>query len=178
MYHTSSGSSGNHSSPGSPESAVRSGPLPLSKALVGFTNAKLAEGLSPRTVDSYLDDLQKWVERTGDREIAKVTGAEISAYLAWLRTDYTPHRFSGKTHPLWTDHAREVAAVHSFADLHLFLDYKRLAWVMVDENVAGSRPWMAYQVHGQFGHACGQSSLSVFEMAFPNVQRRGAWGHH
>jgi integrase/recombinase XerD len=100
MNHTSSGSSGNHSSPGSSDSAFRSGPLPLSKALIGFTNAKLAEGLSQRTVDSYLEDLHKWVERTGDREIGKVTGADISAYLAWLRTEYIPHRFSGKTHPL------------------------------------------------------------------------------
>ena len=74
MNHTSSGSSGNHSSPGSSDSVVRSGPLPLSKALVGFTNAKLAEGLSQRTVDSYLEDLQKWVERTGDWEIDRTPG--------------------------------------------------------------------------------------------------------
>lgn len=36
--------------------------------------------------------------RTGPR--GKVTGADISSYLAWLRTEYIPHRFSGKTHPL------------------------------------------------------------------------------
>ena len=100
MNRTSLGSSDCRSGPST--AARRSHPrtLPLSKALVGFTNAKLAEGLSQRTVNSYLEDLQKWVERTGDREIDKVTGADYSAYLAWLRTEYIPHRFSGKTHPL------------------------------------------------------------------------------
>jgi integrase/recombinase XerD len=121
------GSSGNRSSPGSSNCAVRSSSLPLSKALVGFTNAKLAEGLSPRTVDSYLDDLQKWVERTGDREVGKVTGAEITAYLAWLRTEYTPHRFSGKTHPLSPKTIRNVwiamSALFRWAELELGIPY-------------------------------------------------------
>ena len=36
-------------------------PLPLSKALNGFTITKQAEGLGPRTVNSYLDCLSKWV---------------------------------------------------------------------------------------------------------------------
>ena len=70
-------------------------PLPLSKALNGFTITKQAEGLSPRTVNSYLDCLSKWVEHTGDRDISQVTGQQISSYLAWLRTDYQPHRFGG-----------------------------------------------------------------------------------
>ena len=91
------GSSGNHRSPGSSDCAVRSNSLPLSKALVGFTNARLAEGLSPRTVNSYPDDLQKWVERAGDREIGEVSGPQIRAYLAWLRTEYQPQRCGGKT---------------------------------------------------------------------------------
>lgn len=45
----------------------------------------------------------------------------------------------------------EVAAVRSFAELHPLLGYKRLAWVMVDENVAYLRPWMVHQVLGQAG---------------------------
>ena len=77
-----------------------SGSLPLSQAIVGFLNSKLAEGLSSRTIESYTFDLTKWVERTGDRDISKVSGQDVSAYLAWLRTDYTPHRFGGKDHPL------------------------------------------------------------------------------
>ncbi len=70
-------------------------PLPLRKALVGFTNAKFAEEVSQRTIDTYLDDLARWIERTGDREIGKVDVPEIGAYLAWPRTDY---QRKNKTH--------------------------------------------------------------------------------
>lgn len=45
----------------------------------------------------------------------------------------------------------EVAAVRSYAQLHPLLGYKRLAWVMVDENVAYLRPWMVHQVLRQAG---------------------------
>jgi hypothetical protein len=99
MNRTSPGSSGNHSSPGSTLKPSGASPL-LSKALIGFTNAKLAEGLSPRTVASYIEYLIKRIERIGDRDIGKITGQERTSYLAWLRTEYQPHRFGGKTHPL------------------------------------------------------------------------------
>ncbi|MGA2110610.1 MAG: tyrosine-type recombinase/integrase [Anaerolineales bacterium] len=85
-----------------------SGSLPLSQAIVGFLNSKLAEGLSSRTIESYTFDLTKWVERTGDRDISKVSGQDVSAYLAWLRTDYTPHRFGGKDYPLSPKTLRNV----------------------------------------------------------------------
>jgi len=100
MNRISSVSSPYLSSSGQSRQAPPPPPPPPHQALVGFTNAKLAEGLSQRTVDTYLDDLSKWIERTGDREIGKVTGPEISAYLAWLRTEYQPQRFGGKIHPL------------------------------------------------------------------------------
>ena len=74
-----------------------SGSLSLSKAIEGFLSFKSAEGLSDRTVDSYERLLEKWVEHQGDEEIPKVKAADITGYLSWLRTDYTPHRFSGKT---------------------------------------------------------------------------------
>ena len=55
------------------------------------------------------------VERTGDRDISQVTGPQISSYLAWLRTDYQPHRFGGKTHPLSARTIRNVwIALSSF----------------------------------------------------------------
>ncbi|MGA2821279.1 MAG: tyrosine-type recombinase/integrase, partial [Anaerolineales bacterium] len=85
-----------------------SGSLPLSQAIVGFLNSKIAEGLSSRTIESYTADLTKWVERTGDRDISKVSGQDVTAYLAWLRTDYTPHRFGGKDHPLSPKTLRNV----------------------------------------------------------------------
>ena len=49
---------------------------PLSKALVGFSNAKYAEGLSPRSVASYSDIVSKWIARIGDKDIGKVTAAD------------------------------------------------------------------------------------------------------
>lgn len=77
-----------------------SGSFVLSKALEGFLSYKSAEGLSERTVDSYDRLLRKWLEYAGDRDVSKISAAEITGYLNWLRTEYTPHRFSGKKEPL------------------------------------------------------------------------------
>jgi putative transposase len=45
----------------------------------------------------------------------------------------------------------EVAAVRHYAGKHPLLGYKRLAWEMVDENVAFLRPWMVHQVLSEAG---------------------------
>jgi hypothetical protein len=37
--------------------------LPVSKALIGFTQYKEAEGLSLRSVENYKRDLEKWIEQ-------------------------------------------------------------------------------------------------------------------
>ena len=100
MNRSSSGSSGFQCAPNTASHPSRPRPLPLSKALNGFTITKQAEGLSPRTVDSYVECISMWIQRAGDQDISQVTGPQISAYLAWLRTEYWPHRFGGKTHPL------------------------------------------------------------------------------
>jgi hypothetical protein len=42
--------------------------MSLSKAVVGFVNHKLAEGLTDRSVNSYERLLNKWIEYEGDRE--------------------------------------------------------------------------------------------------------------
>ena len=77
-----------------------SGSMPLSKAVVGFVNHKYAEGLTDRSVNSYERLLNKWIEYEGDKDIVKLTTEDIRKYLAWLRTDYIPSRYNGKTHPL------------------------------------------------------------------------------
>lgn len=74
--------------------------MSLNKAIVGFVNHKLAEGLTDRSVSSYERILTKWVIHTGDIDITKVACRDIRSYLAWLRTDYQPRRFNGQTHPL------------------------------------------------------------------------------
>jgi len=62
-----------------------SGSLFLSKAIQGFINYKIAEGLSQRTIDSYERLLNNW-----------------------MRNDYVPRRYSGKTHPLSPKTLRNV----------------------------------------------------------------------
>lgn len=68
--------------------------LLISLCIDGFVKYKTAEGLQPRTVDSYEWVLNKWMEKMGDKPINKVTPADIRDYLAYLRTDYVPHTFA------------------------------------------------------------------------------------
>jgi integrase/recombinase XerD len=77
-----------------------SGSLTLSKATTGFLNFKAAVGLAQRTLYSYERILVKWVEYMEDCKVTSVTSQDLTAYLTWLRTDYTPERLNGKTHPL------------------------------------------------------------------------------
>jgi transposase InsO family protein len=52
----------------------------------------------------------------------------------------TPHRAALPPTPM------EVAAVCAYAEQHPLLGYKRLAWDLVDEEVAYLRPWMVHDV--------------------------------
>lgn len=74
--------------------------LSISKAIPGFIQYKAAEALSPVTLRSYSDDLKKWLGFTGDKKVEKVTTGDLRAFFVWLRTEYKPRRYSGKTHPL------------------------------------------------------------------------------
>jgi putative transposase len=56
-----------------------------------------------------------------------------------------PHRKAVPPKP------EEVAAVRHYAGKHPLLGYKRLAWEIIDENVAFLRPWMVYQVLSEAG---------------------------
>ena len=77
-----------------------SGSLSLSQTVVGFVNYKFAEGLTDRSVYSYQRLLNKWIEYAGDKCVAEVSVQDIRQYLAWLRTEYQPRRYDGKTHPI------------------------------------------------------------------------------
>ncbi|MFZ2098713.1 MAG: phage integrase N-terminal SAM-like domain-containing protein [Anaerolineales bacterium] len=85
-----------------------SGSLFLSKAIPGFINYKTAEGLALRTIDSHERLLNKWLEHIGDQEIGKITAQDVVAYMSWLRNEYTPRRYNGKTHPLSPKSLRNV----------------------------------------------------------------------
>jgi integrase/recombinase XerD len=99
--------------------------MPLSKAVIGFVNHKLAEGLTERSVNSYERLLNKWIEYQGDKDIVQITSDEIRKYLAWLRTDYVPRRYNGKTHPLSPKTLRNIwvtlASFFKWASLDLDL---------------------------------------------------------
>jgi integrase/recombinase XerD len=68
--------------------------LLISLCIDGFVKYKTAEGLQPRTVDSFEWVLKKWLEKMGDKPINKVTPADVRDYLAYLRTEYVPHTFA------------------------------------------------------------------------------------
>jgi integrase/recombinase XerD len=74
--------------------------MQLSKAVGGFLSYKEAEGLTLRSLDSYERHLEKWEEHEGEIEVGNIDAQNIIQYLNWLRNDYIPHRYSGKTHPL------------------------------------------------------------------------------
>ncbi len=69
--------------------------LILSKAVQGFLQYKQAEGLSPRTIESYEHDLTRWLEYQPDIDVAKVTSTNLRAYVIYLQKDYKPRRITG-----------------------------------------------------------------------------------
>jgi len=69
--------------------------LIVSKAITGSIQFKQAEGLSPRTIDSYSRDLKLWLEFQADFEVNKVATQNIRKYLAFLIKDYVPRRITG-----------------------------------------------------------------------------------
>lgn len=74
--------------------------LKAEKALFGFLQHKMAEGLSPNTLKGYEGSLRVWASRTGEKSIEAITSDDVRAYLGWLRTEYKPHRMSGREDPL------------------------------------------------------------------------------
>lgn len=93
----------NHSPPGSSL---------LGKAIPGFINYKTAEGLALRTIDSLERLLNKWLEHMGDQETGKISAQDVVAFLSWLRNEYSPRRYNGKTHPLSPKSLRNVWVTH------------------------------------------------------------------
>jgi Site-specific recombinase XerD len=82
--------------------------LSISKAIPGFIQYKAAEALSPTTLRSYTDDLNKWLGHTGDKEITKVTTEDLRAFFVWLRMEYKPRRFNRNTDPLSPKTVRNI----------------------------------------------------------------------
>ena len=72
----------------------------LSKAIEGFLNFKLAEGISMGTIVGYRHDLEKFLAHVSDQPVDRITVETARDFMGWLRTGYIPKRFNGETHPL------------------------------------------------------------------------------
>ena len=91
-----------------------SGLLTVDKAIDGFLSFKNAEGMTERTIDSYRRILEKWVEYLGETTVVnKVSSADITKYLGWLHSEYTPHRFGKGDEPLSPKTLRNVWVILS-----------------------------------------------------------------
>jgi integrase/recombinase XerD len=80
----------------------------LNQAITGFLIYKSAEGLTPRSIDSYQRILEKWCDYHGDSTLNSITSQDILQYLNWLRQDYQPKRLSGTTQPLSPKTVRNI----------------------------------------------------------------------
>ena len=69
--------------------------LNVSKCTQGFLQFKSAEGLSPRTIESYARDLRMWMEYHGDVEISEVTSLDLRQYIVYMLKEYKPRRITG-----------------------------------------------------------------------------------
>lgn len=74
--------------------------LNLVQAVSGFVQYKAAEALSPRTLESYQDHLDRWQEYIGDVDVSRVNTQQVRAFLAWLRAEYKPRRLTAGDEPL------------------------------------------------------------------------------
>ncbi len=74
--------------------------LTISQAIDGFVKYKVVEGLSERTLESYLDHLNRFQGHVGNIPIADLSATEVEDFLYWLRTEYTPQRLHANQKPL------------------------------------------------------------------------------
>lgn len=88
---------------------------PFDKAITSYIFFKSAEGLSDRSIASYEYILGQCLERWGPIDIAAITSRDITEHINWLRNEYVPRRYGGKTHPLSPKTLRNVwIALSSF----------------------------------------------------------------
>jgi hypothetical protein len=72
----------------------------LSRATEGFLLEKVAAGRSTKTTEQYRYVLDRFKGFVGDKNVEDLGTEDVRCFLAWLRTDYKPQRFSGDTRPV------------------------------------------------------------------------------
>jgi integrase/recombinase XerD len=73
--------------------------MKLSNSIEGFI-LEISTSYLLGTIKLYRMYLNKFLEWIGDREIEKIQPADLSRYLAYMRTEYKPARLNGDTSPL------------------------------------------------------------------------------
>jgi integrase/recombinase XerD len=74
--------------------------MKLSHAVNGFLLFKSAEGLSPRTLETYRQRLDYLVQFLDDPEFSSIAGHDLTRFIDHLRNEYVPKRWTGNTKPL------------------------------------------------------------------------------
>jgi len=72
----------------------------LTKATEGFLLQKSVEGLSPRTLDTYHNQLHHLARFLNDPDLASITTHDLKRFFHYLRTEYIPPRWDGTERPL------------------------------------------------------------------------------
>ena len=73
--------------------------MKLSKAVQGYFYDKAAT-YSANTLETYQAVYKNLIDHLGDVDISTITPADLTAFIRWLQTDYTPNRSGGDDSPL------------------------------------------------------------------------------
>jgi integrase/recombinase XerD len=74
--------------------------MDISTALEIYKRWWINEGFSPDTIAIYALFLNHISQRLDNKEIEKITAADLDGFMLYLRTDYKPHRKGDSTEPL------------------------------------------------------------------------------
>lgn len=110
--------------------------MELSKAIQGYGFAATADGYSPVTITVYKSALHLMLEYLGDREVGKITTADLRSFMNYLTSDYTPERRNNpnKRDPLST------------ASLHRYWKAMRSFFKWAEEELHTGRPDLAIKM--------------------------------
>lgn len=89
--------------------------MQLSKAVEGFVIARQAGAYSPSTIEIYKWGLKRLIQCIGDKDVERITSADVTRFFAWLNTEYKPRRKPGAPAPLKPGSVQNAwVAVRSF----------------------------------------------------------------
>ena len=99
----------------------------------------MSEGLSPATIFNYERDLKLSVERMGDRDIGRITSADLLEFLNYLRTEYVPRRIASRVERRLSD----KTIYNFYVDLSAFFTWASAEFEMANPMKKVPRPRVA-----------------------------------